>query len=54
MILYSVMQSDWNSLCGDVVLDNLDTVMKTAFKTKNMKSESFGIFIMKVLNFNSD
>ena len=30
------------------------TVMKTAFKTKNMKNESFGIFIIKFLNFKSD
>ena len=28
--------------------------MKTAFKTKNMKIESFGIFIMKISNFKSD
>ena len=27
------------------------TVMKTAFKTKDMKSESVGIFIMKILDF---
>ena len=26
-------------------------VTKTAFKTKNIKRESFGIFIMKILNF---
>ena len=26
------------------------TVMKTEFKTKNIKSESFGIFIKKILN----
>ena len=30
------------------------TVMKTEFKTKNMKTESFGIFITKILNFKSD
>ena len=30
------------------------TVMKTAFKTQNMKSELFGIFNMKILNFNND
>ena len=29
-------------------------VMKIAFKAKNMKSESFRIFIMKILNFKSD
>ena len=29
-------------------------VTKTALKTKNMKSESFGIFIMKILDFESD
>ena len=27
------------------------TVMKTAFKAKNMKSEYFGIFIMKIFDF---
>ena len=30
------------------------TVMKTVFKTKSMKSESFVIFIMKILNLKSD
>ena len=30
------------------------TVMKTGFKTKNMKSESFGIFIIKIVDFKSD
>ena len=30
------------------------TVRKTAFKTKNMKSEYFGISIMKFLNVKSD
>ena len=29
------------------------TVMKTGFRSKNMKSESFGIFIMTILNFKS-
>ena len=29
------------------------TVMKTAFKTKSMISESFEIFFMKILNFSS-
>ena len=29
-------------------------VMKTAFKTTNMKTESFGIFIMKIFNLKSD
>ena len=27
---------------------------KTALKTKNMKKESFGIFIMKIFKFESD
>ena len=47
------MQSVGDSFCGDVVLDSLAwyTVMKTAFKTKSMKSESLGIFIMKILDF---
>ena len=50
------MQSDGNSYCGDVVLDSFNMVYcdETAFKTKNMKSESFEIFIMKILNFKSD
>ena len=30
------------------------TVMKTEFKNKNMKSESFGILIKKILNSMSD
>ena len=30
------------------------TVMKKAFKTKNIKSESFENFMMKILNFRSD
>ena len=30
------------------------TVMKTAFKTNNMIGESFGIFIMKILNSKSN
>ena len=30
------------------------TVMKTAFKNKNMKSKYFGIFNMKILNFKCD
>ena len=37
---YSVMQSDGNSFSGDVVL-TWYTVMKMAFKTRNMKSEFF-------------
>ena len=52
------MQSDGNSFCGDVALTALTwyTVFKTAFKTINMKKnkESFGIFIIKMLNFKSD
>ena len=31
----------------------LYSVMKTAFQTKDMKSESFWIFIIKILNFES-
>ena len=48
--------SDGNSVCGDVVLDSfklvytIHWVMKTAFKNTNMKSESFGIFIITFLN----
>ena len=30
------------------------TVMKTAFETKNMKRKYFGIFIMIILNLESD
>ena len=54
---YSVMQSDGNSFCGDVVFNSSltwHTVMKTALWTKNMKSESFGVFIMKIYNFKSN
>ena len=44
------------SFCGDVVLDsfNMAEVTKIALKAKNMISESFGIFLMKILNFESD
>ena len=37
----------------DVVLDIFNMVMKTEFKTINMKSESVGIFIIKILNLKS-
>ena len=30
------------------------TVMNLAFRTKSMKRDSFGTFIMKILNFKSD
>ena len=42
------MQLDGESFCGDVVLDIFNIVIKTAFKTKYIKSESFGIFIIKI------
>ena len=50
------MQSDENNFCRDVVLDSFTwhIVMKTAFKTNNMKGESFGNVIMKILDFMSD
>ena len=52
---YSVRQSDGNSFGGDVVLESFNmvytTVMKTAFKTKNMKRESLEIYIIKILDF---
>ena len=52
------MQTDGNSFGGNGVLDSFNmvnmSVMKTAFKVKNMKSEFFGIFIMKPLNVMSD
>ena len=38
-----VEMSSWKALTGF-------TVMKTAFKTKNMNSEFFGIFIIKFVN----
>ena len=40
---YSVMPSDGNSLCGDVVLESFNgvSVMKTALMTKDMKSIFF-------------
>ena len=41
---YSVMQPDGDSSWTALTLY---TVMKTAFRTKNMERESFGIFIMK-------
>ena len=52
---YSVMQmgtffaemSSWTALTWF-------TVTKTTFKTKNMKSDSFGIFIIKFLDFKSN
>ena len=43
----NVEMSSWRALKGF-------TIMKTAFKTKNMKSDFFGIFIMKFLDFKSD
>ena len=30
------------------------TVMETVFSINNMKNESFGIFIMKILDFKDD
>ena len=55
---YSLMNSDGNSFGGDVILESFNmvytTVMKTAFKTKKMKRESFGIFIIKIFSFNND
>ena len=47
---YTVMQSDGQSFCGYVVSNSFKwyTVMKTAFKTKNMKSESFRIIIVEI------
>ena len=38
--VYTVMQSNGNNYCGDVVLDsfNIHTGMKIAFETKNMKA----------------
>ena len=52
---YSVIQSDGSSFCGDVVLDSFSTVYSDEdnFKTKSVKNESFGIFIMKILNMKS-
>ena len=44
----------WEQFLLRYRLGQLYTVMKTAFRTKNMKSESAGIFIMKILNFKSD
>ena len=41
-MLYSVIQSDGNSFCGDVVLDSFNMVY------------SVGTFNMKILNFKSD
>ena len=47
------MQSDGTSFCGDVVLESYAwyIVIKTAFKTKNMKSEYFGIFMKMNIGF---
>ena len=44
--VYAEMSS-WTALTGF-------TVMKTAFKIKNVKSEIFFIFIMKFLNFKKE
>ena len=54
--IYSVVQSDGNSFCGDVVLDSFNMAYrdKNSILDQNMKSKYFGIFIMKILNFKSD
>ena len=48
----SMMHQMGTVFYGDLVLDSFNmvytTVMKTAFKTKNVYSESFWIFIMKI------
>ena len=45
------MQSDGNSFYGDVVLDIFNKTYqdKDSILDKNMKSEYFGIFTMKIL-----
>ena len=40
---YSVMQSDGNSLGGDVVLDSVHIGMKTVFKTNYIEANMIGI-----------
>ena len=52
---YSVMQSDGESFCGDIVLDSFNILYsdEDSIRTNNMNSESAGIFIMKILNFKS-
>ena len=50
------MQSDGNSICGNVVLDSFNMTYrdKDSILDRNMTSKYFGTFIMKILNLKSD
>ena len=54
--MYSVMQSDGNSFCGDVVLDsfNMLNMDEDSILDQSMKSKHFRLFITEILNFISD
>ena len=54
--LYSVMQSDRNSFCGDVVLDSFYMAYRDEGRIlcENMKSKSSGIYIVKIFDFKTD
>ena len=52
--IYGNVQCDairWDQFLSSWTALTWYTVMKTAIKAKNMKRKSFGIFIMKILNF---
>ena len=56
-LMSSSLNWHFSIVYGDVFLDSFNMVfmvMNTAFKTHNMKSESFGIFTTKILKFKSD
>ena len=50
------MQSDVNSLCGDVVLDSFNMVYRDedSIYDQNKNSESFGVITMNILDFKID
>ena len=49
-MIYSVMQSDGNNFCGDVVLDSDNMASRDAdsISEKCMESKYFRIFILKI------
>ena len=48
------MQSDGNRFWRDIILDSFNMVYSDEDSIIIMKSESFVIFIMKILNFKSE
>ena len=54
--LYSVMQSDGNRFCGDVVLDSFDMAYghKDSILDQKYESNYLGIVIIKILNTRSN